>query len=633
MLRNSRTDKNGVVDIEFNNVRWISIVSAYDSKRLKNVTVSKQSCESFLKRYGHGIKNDAAAMALFKDIKRHFHSWLGRINEAFTEVIDDFMRVNDRAPLQNFRKMSPVLESITKDTGMMEEKLEGCLRVYENNDFRKLFGRFQSFNQFSNKLEELIKGIYASKHRIDELFAELENSEDERLVDRKVDRIIKKGVREAECLIDDSSSYNSSIRDRIISKVKLAINDLAERSLSLFHRVKGAKELIRRLHGLINDSRRSLESSEIRKISKIFKAVIEEANKFEDFVANFNGEEEHVSPKLREKLNEYSESIEEEKRAVCEIQLIFVQTVIGETIETLKHNHLLNHALSPAQQKVHYSEFNHTLEEVTDAMLDQNSRAPVEGLIKHGKAHFSKLEDELDKIKRALRKNEGVVLVDTENGEIEVMEFCNLADRYKSKLKNLIAKHEEALRNLGVFFREVRLPENERDGELAYLRELKKLVEAVNSKHRSDAFARLKGLADVPSNASVGALASEAGEALQLMQELNGNKKQAAQFVQNNPLKNLIKSILFENSLYLEAHYLLEAYETVGKTSEKTLIENLTKLTESNSRRQGELGAEGYRVTKEYLRLYDRLYCLALSRGVKKEMLKELDDSRLIAFP
>jgi hypothetical protein len=62
------------------------------------------------------------------------------------------MRVNERAPLQNFKKMSPVLESITKDTGMMEEKLEGCLRIYENNDFRKLYSRFQSFNQFSNKL-------------------------------------------------------------------------------------------------------------------------------------------------------------------------------------------------------------------------------------------------------------------------------------------------------------------------------------------------------------------------------------------------------------------------------------------------------------------------------------------------
>lgn len=45
------------------------------------------------------MKNDAAAMALFKDIKRHFHSWLGRINEAFADVLEDFMRVNDRAPL------------------------------------------------------------------------------------------------------------------------------------------------------------------------------------------------------------------------------------------------------------------------------------------------------------------------------------------------------------------------------------------------------------------------------------------------------------------------------------------------------------------------------------------------------
>lgn len=46
VLRMSKTakDKNVVTDIEFNNVRWISIVSAYDSKRLRHVTVSKQSC-------------------------------------------------------------------------------------------------------------------------------------------------------------------------------------------------------------------------------------------------------------------------------------------------------------------------------------------------------------------------------------------------------------------------------------------------------------------------------------------------------------------------------------------------------------------------------------------------------------
>lgn len=87
------------------------------------MTVSKQSCETFLKRYGTGIKNDAAAMALLKDIKRHFHSWLGRINDAFSDVIDDFLKVSERAPLQNFKEMEPILESISKDTNMMGEKL------------------------------------------------------------------------------------------------------------------------------------------------------------------------------------------------------------------------------------------------------------------------------------------------------------------------------------------------------------------------------------------------------------------------------------------------------------------------------------------------------------------------------
>lgn len=73
-------DKNVVTDIEFNNVRWISIVSAYDAKRLRHVTVSKQSCEQFLKKYGYGMKKDPTAMAYFKDIKKHFYSWLSKVN-------------------------------------------------------------------------------------------------------------------------------------------------------------------------------------------------------------------------------------------------------------------------------------------------------------------------------------------------------------------------------------------------------------------------------------------------------------------------------------------------------------------------------------------------------------------------
>ena len=80
-------------------MRWISIVSAYDSKRLRHVTVSKQSCESFLKKYGYGLKKDPAAMAYFKDIKKHFHSWLAKINETFVKVLNHFLSGADKSPL------------------------------------------------------------------------------------------------------------------------------------------------------------------------------------------------------------------------------------------------------------------------------------------------------------------------------------------------------------------------------------------------------------------------------------------------------------------------------------------------------------------------------------------------------
>ena len=164
-----------VTDIEFNNVRWISIVSAYDSKRLKHVTVSKQSCEAFLKKHGNGLKKDPAAMAYFKDIKRHFHVWLTKINETFVYVLNHFLSSTERSPLSEFEKVNPTLEEIRSDTAMMKSKLDGCLKYHENSDLRKMAQRFEEFFSFSRRLEQLITIIFEKKGKIDSLFYELEN--------------------------------------------------------------------------------------------------------------------------------------------------------------------------------------------------------------------------------------------------------------------------------------------------------------------------------------------------------------------------------------------------------------------------------------------------------------------------
>jgi hypothetical protein len=49
---------------------------------------------------------------------------------------------------------------------MMQEKLNGCLQVHENYEFRRLHTRFESFTGFCTGLEEVIGVVLQSRGRI-----------------------------------------------------------------------------------------------------------------------------------------------------------------------------------------------------------------------------------------------------------------------------------------------------------------------------------------------------------------------------------------------------------------------------------------------------------------------------------
>jgi hypothetical protein len=49
------------------------------------------------------VKKDPAAIAYFKDIKRHFHSWLAKINEAYSMVLGQFLTVSQKPPLRSLQ--------------------------------------------------------------------------------------------------------------------------------------------------------------------------------------------------------------------------------------------------------------------------------------------------------------------------------------------------------------------------------------------------------------------------------------------------------------------------------------------------------------------------------------------------
>lgn len=62
------------------------------------------------------------------------------------------------------------------------------------------------------------------------------------------------------------------------------------------------------------------------------------------------------------------------------------------------------------------------------------------------------------------------------------MEFSKLVKDYKEKVKILIKKHEDVLRNLNAKVKEIRLLTSEKDPEIAFLAKLSSISETVNSR-------------------------------------------------------------------------------------------------------------------------------------------------------
>lgn len=71
------------------------------------------------------------------------------------------------------------------------------------------------------------------------------------------------------------------------------------------------------------------------------------------------------------------------------MQNIFVSTVINETIDVLHNSYSLSNALT--QHRIPYQEYNHLLDAIADAMLDETSRTITEGLTKQNRTAFARL--------------------------------------------------------------------------------------------------------------------------------------------------------------------------------------------------------------------------------------------------
>ena len=71
-----------------------------------------------------------------------------------------------------------------------------------------------------------------------------------------------------------------------------------------------------------------------------------------------------------------------------------------------------------------------------------------------------------------------------------------------------------------------------------------------------------------------------------------------------------------------------------SRVSENNLIESIGKINDEGKKRKKQLeNNSSYKQTKAYKHVIDRLYCQVLVKGLKKNTLRELDDSKYLNFP
>lgn len=85
------------------------------------------------------------------------------------------------------------------------------------------------------------------------------------------------------------------------------------------------------------------------------------------------------------------------------------------------------------------------------------------------------MEDELEKISNSLKRHHEGFVIDTEDGQVASMECGKLTEQYKDKIKNLIKKHEDVLRQLDSPLRDLKLPATHKDPEMIFLNNLVKI--------------------------------------------------------------------------------------------------------------------------------------------------------------
>jgi len=155
--------------LEFDQVKWIPIIKAYDPTRLKNITVKKKSFEEFFGR--HNPSQDPLGQLYIDSVLDHFKQWQAKLNRRYGRMLDEFLGSSETL---NCEEIEAELDSIEKNTRDLNEILKAILGKYENHRIRRLIEGFQRSLEKASEIMAIIKIIYESKQKMEKVLEKLE---------------------------------------------------------------------------------------------------------------------------------------------------------------------------------------------------------------------------------------------------------------------------------------------------------------------------------------------------------------------------------------------------------------------------------------------------------------------------
>ena len=179
--------------------------------------------------------------------------------------------------------------------------------------------------------------------------------------------------------------------EKILGKVEGAINEMADKTLEAYSKIKGARGLMYRIKECMSQNKSFYDLDDIIRINEIFKQAMWEAEEFEKFSDRFSAEGDLLNDDLKQCISKYRNEMLVKKDAIYTMELKFILNIIETLVQMLQANFSVCNALD-SSLCYDYVKIENLLESIHDIISDETVKTHIKVMLADNKPHFRKVE-------------------------------------------------------------------------------------------------------------------------------------------------------------------------------------------------------------------------------------------------